>query len=414
MGTVEDLGILDLPPALMGHVKLEAGDGIELTYDYEHNSIIITKTVAPKANPGEITDAIIDSMVFAVTIDYRPRIIHVHNDIFAIVAFVSPGKGVLYTVSIGEGGAVSDVYIDSRDFDSNYARDPTITHIAGSTYAIAYTGQNSDGWLKTVSIQPNGTIGDNILDALEFDEDYTSEPSIVHVAGNTYAIAYRGPDFKGLLRTMYIGTDGVIGDAILDALIFDTTRGYFPTIIKIAPNVFAITYSGPDTYGWLRTIGISDAGIINATPLDTYIFEGVLCDCPAVITITEGIIAIAYQGQNYDGWLKTLAIDDTGAITTPSLDLLEFDASYTIFPSIAHVGENIYAIAYKGPDGDGWLKTVSIEEDGSIGDAVIDSFEFDSGTGDYPDIITAHYNLIAITYRPDNLSGRLITVSVDP
>lgn len=414
MGTVEDLGILDLPPALVGHVKLEAGDGIELTYDYAHNAIVITKSAAPKSNPGEITEAVIDTFDFAGVADHYPEILHIAGNVFAVVTMFTAGPGQVFTITIDSEGNIGDSKIDSLTFEAGVAYTPTIIHIAGTTYAIAYRDAASDGWLKTVSITDAGVIGDNPLDTLEFDEDRGQDPSIVHVAESIYAIAYYGPSLHGWLKTVYIGSDGVIGDDTIAALEFDTTRGAMPVIVRIAPNIFAIAYQGAGNDGYLKTIGISDAGLITDPEIAIYEFESDNCGYPAIVTLSEGVIAIAYIGPLNDGWIKTFAIDDTGAITMPSLDIGEFYVGSVNFPSIVHVAENVYAIAHKGDDADGFLTTALIEEDGTITDPKAFTYEFDPTKCDYSTIITAHPNLVAIAYRDNDLHGRLVTVAVDP
>ncbi|MBW2602189.1 MAG: hypothetical protein JRD47_09775, partial [Deltaproteobacteria bacterium] len=46
--------------------------------------------------------------------------------------------------------------------------------------------------------------------------------------------------------------------------------------------------------------------------------------------------------------------------TNTVIDTLEFDTSSGYEPDIIHVDGNVYAIAYRGPSDDGYLKTVEI------------------------------------------------------
>ena len=63
-------------------------------------------------------------------------------------------------------------------------------------------------------------------------------------------------------------------------------------------------------------------------------------------------------------------ITSTGDIGT-NIDTYQFDALDCRTPDIFHVMSNIYAIAYEGPDADGWIKTVTIESNGDIGSSVL-------------------------------------------
>ncbi len=59
-------------------------------------------------------------------------------------------------------------------------------------FAIAYEGEASDGFLKTVEIASNGQITDTVIDTLEFDTSATFTPDILllpHPTGNITAMA---------------------------------------------------------------------------------------------------------------------------------------------------------------------------------------------------------------------------------
>jgi hypothetical protein len=153
-----------------------------------------------------------------------------------------------------------------------------------------------------------------VIDTLEFDTSSGYEPDMTHVDGDVYAIAYRGPGDDGFLKTVEIATDGQITNTVIDTLEFDTLSGFEPDIIHVNADVYAITYRGPGD----------------------------------------------------DGFLKTVEIATDGQITNTVIDTLEFDTSSGFEPSIIHINANVYVIAYRGPNSDGFLKTVEIATDGQI------------------------------------------------
>ena len=156
--------------------------------------------------------------------------------------------------------------------------------------------------------------------------------------GMTYAIAYTnytGSAYVGFLKTVHIATDGQITDTVIDTLEFDSSNGQYPNIINISGNIHAIAYTGdPD-----------------------------------------------------DGFLKTVEIATDGQITDTIIDTLEFDGSAGLTPNIIHVSGDVYAIAYSGTGNNGLLKTVEIATNGQITDTIIDTLEFDTNNGTYPNII---------------------------
>ena len=84
------------------------------------------------------------------------------------------------------------------EFDNSYGNEPDIAYMGADIYAIAYRGPNNDGWLKTVSIDAAGALT-YTGNSLEFDPADCYEPSIVQIDYDTAAIFYRGPVNQGTL-----------------------------------------------------------------------------------------------------------------------------------------------------------------------------------------------------------------------
>ncbi|GAJ14229.1 unnamed protein product, partial [marine sediment metagenome] len=192
---------------------------------------------------------------------------------------------------------------------------------------------------------------------LEFDPVRGINPDTIHVDGDVYAIAYSGPDYDGFLKTVSISSDGSIG-AVIDTLEFDPVLCHETDIIHVAGDVYAIAYRGPDQHGFLKTVSISSAGSIGAV-IATLEFDPFSCTNPHIIHVAGDGYAIAYQGLGSDGWLNTVSISDDGSIGAV-IATLEFDPVYASGPHIIHMSGDVYAIAYSGPDSDGWLKTIEI------------------------------------------------------
>ena len=141
-----------------------------------------------------------------------------------------------------DAGTISGV-IDTSVFDGTRGWEPSIVHISGDIYALAYEGADSgvdggnDGFLKTVEIGTDGDIK-LVQDTFEFDTTQGTKPDLIHVTGDIYAIAYEGSGDDGILKTVEIATDGQITEPVEDTLIFDSTKGKYPEIINISSNVF--------------------------------------------------------------------------------------------------------------------------------------------------------------------------------
>ena len=271
------------------------------------------------------------------------------------------------------------------------------------TYQLSELVNNLTTTVKvTANITGNGgiigEIEDTVLDSLEFDTVYGQRPDIILVSGNTYAIAYRGNGNDGFLKTVEIAVDGDITNGVLDSLEFDTSYCLFPDIVQVSDGIFTIAYQGPGNDGFIKTVAIASDGSIGNTVIDTLEFNGSNGREPDMIHISGDMYAIAYRGNGADGYVITLEITSDGNIAASTTDSLEYDTSAGYYPNINLISGDIYAIAYRGAGGDGFIRTVEIDNDGNITNSILDSLEFDTSNCYYPDIINISGNVYAIAY----------------
>ena len=335
-----------------------SGDVYAIAYDGpDSHGWLCTVTIDAA---GQVGAAVIDTLEFDATGGAYPRIIHISGDVYAIAyTEVFSGDGWLCTVTIESNGQIGAAVIDTLEFDIAQCITPRIIHVSGDVYAIAYSGVLTDGWLCTVTIESNGQIGAAVIDTLEFDIAECNAPSIIHVSGNVYAIVYEGVDGDGWLRTVTIESNGLIGAAVIGTLEFDSEQGTEPVIIHISGEVYAIAYSGALLDGWLRTVTIKSTG--QALNIDTLEFDVADCRNPSIVHVSGDVYAIAYSGVLTDGWLCTVTIESNGQIGAAVIDTLEFDIDEGRWPDIIHASRNIYAIAYSSVGNDGFVATIDID-----------------------------------------------------
>jgi hypothetical protein len=411
-----------------------SGPGDQLSYQLDEavNGRTVTVTITANATsgggPGEIEDAIIDSRVFEDGSASDPAIVHVSGDVYA-VAYEGSSRhgspGYLKTMTITPDGRIS-VPIDTFEFDSNQAATPAIIHVSGDVYAIAYTRSghhDSPGYLKTVSISASGQISSHVIDALTFDSSLGETPDIVHVSGDIFAIAYTGGGYyygsPGYLETVSIAADGSVGNRIIDSMTFEGYQAFTPDITHVAGDVYAIAYRSSSFFsssGELKTVDISADGQIVNYVIDTLVFDTTQGATPRIIPVAGDVFAIAYTGGGYffgsPGCLKTVSIAADGDIGESAIDSFEFDSSSGSEPSITFVAGDTYAIAYRGPSNDGFLKTVNIAGDGDIAGGAADTLEFDTAGAYQPEIIGIPGDVFAIAYRGASSQGCIKTVGI--
>jgi hypothetical protein len=395
-----------------------AAPGDEVTYQLDEavNGFDVNVTVTANATggdgtAGQITDSVIDSLEYDASNGYEPSIIQVSGNIFAIAYRGSGSNGFIKTVSIDTSGNINDSVIDSLEYDASNGYEPSIIHVSGDIYAIAYRGSGSNGFIRTVSIDGSGNINDSVIDSLEYDTSSGSEPSIIHVSGDIYAVAYRGNANRGYLKTVSIAANGAIGDSVTDGLEYDTVNGYEPSVVYVSGNVCAIAYRGNANRGCLKTVSIAANGDISNSVIDDLQFDSI-CYEPVIINVDNNVFAIAYQGSGNDGFIKTVAINADGDIGNSVIDTRAFTDYNCYALSIIHAANDIYAVAYRGQGNNGFLKTVPIAADGNIGDALIDTLEFDPSNCYEPAIIDVSGDIFAIVYRGPNNDGFVKTVAI--
>jgi hypothetical protein len=404
----------------------------------------------------------VDKFVFDGYDGWRPSVVHINGDIYAVAYRGRDGRGSLTTISIDATGVIKEDIADKYYFDSNNCYSPEIMYISGDYYAITYRGVDNDGFIVVVEIAADGAITDSVITSYEFDTSdcyrprfifykddtyifaYTNnnqgyiktinitaapaiselhvsrytlfdfnEPDIINVANDVYAIVSQGLNGDGYLRTFSIQNSGDISNSVIDVLEFDNLDGRDNKIINIAGNIFAIIYRGTGDDGYIKTVEILNSGDIkDDTIIDSFEFDTSRCLEPDIINIFGNYYAVTYRGPDDDGYIKTLEITNLGQITDVAIDTLEFEVSYCSEPNIIQVSGDVYVIAYCGPGYDGYVKTVSIMNNGDIVDTVIDYYEYDGSYGYEPEIVNVNNNIFAIVHSYQTVGGYVSTIEI--
>jgi hypothetical protein len=392
--------------------------GDALTYQLSEDINGVTPNITVTANAtasggvvGDIGTAAITTLTFDNSACYEPDFIPVSGNIYAVAYRGASSRGTLKTVSIAANGTISPTIISTLIFDTTGGSTPDIIPISGGVYAVAYTGSGNKGYLKTVSISTNGTISSSIVSTLTFDNTAGYEPNIIPISGSVYAVAYRGTSSKGTLITVSITANGTISPTIISTLTFDSSAGATPNIIPISGNVYALAYKGNGNKGFLKTVTIAANGTISPTIISTLTFDSTAGYEPNIIPISGSVYAIAYRGSLSTGVLKTVSIAANGTISPTVISTLTFDSIAGYEPEIILVSGSVYAVAYRRSSNNGYLKTLSIAAAGTISPVAIDTIMFNS-TGYKPDIIHIAGDVYAIAYRGANNYGFIKTWAI--
>lgn len=370
-------------------------------------------TLEAWVSPSGTWDPLVDALEFETADASGISIAHVSGTTYLIgYRGNSADKGYITTVSIATDGQVGAGTIATKEFDGN-GDQTDIVHVSGDVYAIAFSkSDNQDGKIKTASVTADGTIGNKMLADFKFN-DTGIEPDILHITSDVFAVVYRGDNNVGRLATVTISADGATVALTESSLVFDAEKGYTPRLVHVSGTTYAIVYRANNDQGVVKTVTIAADGTVGKI-FDKLVFEGVKCYNPAILHVSGEVFAIAYTDTDADGQIVTVAIDREGAIDDTVIDSLEYDANDGKEAALVHVTDDVYAIVYRGVDQDGYIAMVSVADDGSIVDEVIEVIEHDTSRGYTPMVVPVAGDVFAIVHQGFDSDGYVRTVRLAP
>ena len=255
---------------------------------------------------------------------YAPELCHVSGNIYAVVYQRWKYNGswsysfLVKTLTINSSGGITASVIDTLTIDTGVLSQGLIDiiSIGGGYFAVAYGGVDGDGCVKTFDIDGSGNIG-SVQATLEFDTLSAVAPRLQQLKNQYYAVFYEGVDSDGWVKTMTLNnTDGSIS-AVIDSWEFDTASARSVRPIKIAPFTYLVAYEGyygiTFFHGYIKTMTISDLGIITKTAIDTLVFDADVSpgDSVSPLQISNSILAITtHQASTYArGHLYTIKVE---------------------------------------------------------------------------------------------------------
>ena len=411
---------------------------------------------------GTITQSIIDEWEFAPSTGDDPHIFHVNGSIFGVSYRNS--LGYVMTFEIQPNGSIIDTALNTVTLDPTAVIDMAVTNISETTFAFFYSGDGSDGLFETMEIQGNGSITDTSKELYEYDitagsdqeiyyfdgiyylayqgeggDGYVStfgfnerayaadakgenweftanndvkDPRIEHMRNNLFVVLHESPNEQVKLSSFQVQDNASIGSLLdEDTLTGGTYNSESKMVFKVSDEVVVTEFtrmSGSD--GWLQTHQVLDNGTINQ--IDSLDIGDSLANAQIDYVQVEGdIYAIAYSGDGTDGFVKTLEIQKNGSVGSTFINSYEFDITISNANTISHIIDNYYGVFYRDTNLDGWVKTLEILDNGTITQSTIASYEFDMEEAENIDSVKLSDKHVAIVYHDEANDGQLMTLS---
>ena len=358
IGSVHDTLEFDAASGEFPGVCHIAGDVFAVAYRQDPASCVLATFSINAA--GDISNAVLDSWAFDDQNALEPFIILSSPNRVAIAYRCNTAERLVVTIAVADNGTITKSIVDHVTFAPAWGTYPSIILADPGLLAVFRARDDHNSPVSSVSVTSGGILGDSFLDALVIDGNSTTRHRMFHVYGDIFGVVIRDNSGYGHVQTLSISPIGVISNTPISTLKFDGSVCYYPCAVKATGNYFAILYRGPGDDGFLKVVEINQAGTITDPVVDTYEFDVLRCHPGWILDFGLGHIAIAYRNTNDDGVIKTFLVDSSGHLNSTTLDTLIFETSYCADPFLFHVSGNMYGVAYEGPAGDGFVKSVDI------------------------------------------------------
>ena len=187
----------------------------------------------------------------------------------------------------------------------------------------------------------------------------------------------------------------------------NTSNGTWNSLIRVDDDTYALAYAASSSYGNVKTFAISKDGLTITTAQNKQ-YQSSSSVYNDFTQIDNNTFAVVYTGPSNDGFIRTMDISSSGAVSLKSV--LEFDTGQATWNSIAKVKGSVYAVAYSGPNSDGYIRTLNIAE--NSGSTTITNLAFKehhTEDADHHDLANLNDSTLVLAYRGVKTGSRFLT-----
>mgnify|MGYP001187980012 CR=1 FL=1 len=358
---------------------------------------------------GQITE--VDSLEHDTQSGIHNSLVRVNDDTYALAYRSGGNDGHIKTFTIPADGS-NIIEVDSLEHDTRNGLNNSLVRVNDNTIALAYRGNSNDGFIKTFTISADGS---NIIEVFSLEHDSVNgfDNSLVRVDDDTYALAYRNDDDGGYIKTFTIPADGsIITEAF--SLKHDSDRGMHNSLVRVDDDTYALAYRSDANDGFIKTFTIPADGS-NITQAFSLGHDLHYNADNSLVRVDDDTYALAYRGPGHDGFIKTFTIPADGS-NIIEVDLLEHDIAYAYENDLVKVDDDTYALAYRSRISSivtGLIKTFTIPADG-LNITQVDSLPFNNqndGSLNHS-LVRVDYDTYALAYRGTDSDGFIKTFTI--
>ncbi len=146
---------------------------------------------------------------------------------------------------------------------------------------------------------------------------------------------------------------------------------------------------------------------------DPLIWEAVNAEQPSLVYRGFNICVVTYKGVDGHGWVKTFACSDAGVLGDAFIDSLEFEDTNCEHNTLIQVDGSVFAVVYQGDGNVLTVKTFSVDSEGEISASASDPFTWLDAVGYDPDICHVDGYVYVIAFTNNANDPVLTTIEID-
>jgi hypothetical protein len=311
---------------------------------------------------------------FSNKFGFHPDIIHVNEDIYAIVSEKQSNEVSLITLNVTQNGVIDfpegDQYNQIIGGSKARTSKPNIKKTAENIFLVSYIEDNVTLALKTFYINPNLTIEETGF--ARYLDSKCSDSYLLNINQDIIGVIYcrnntgNSGNNDGILRLLNITDTGQI--KIVSNESFDDADWFEPKIYQIYDDLFTISYTVDDE-AYLETITIEDSLNIEKTSTIPFPINSDDSHDPFLIQIKDNLSTVLYGSNSLDGgFAKSIFIESNGSIKDSGVDTFQIsDYDLDSSPHGLLVSDEIIFYTFSiNNDKEGYVASIRIVENGTI------------------------------------------------
>ena len=244
--------------------------------------------------------------------------------------------------------------------------------------------------------------------SLEHETEMGRHNSIVQIDSDTYALAYSDENEKGWIATFTITSNGSSITEII-SLKHNNNQGLYNSLVQVDSDTYLLAYTGPDNDGFISSFTISSDGT-SITEIVQLEHQTSHAEHNSLVQVDSDTYALAYSGPDDDGFITTFAVASDGSSIT-EVATIEHNTSDASFNSLIQVDSDTYVLAYSGTGEDGFIATFTISSNGAA-ITEVDEIEHDTEKGRYNSVAQVDSDTYALAYAGLNSDGFIKTFNI--